>query len=88
MRATATLALALAISAASMGGAFADDKPGPDWLPAEQVRQKLLASGYTEITELEVHDGHWDGKGVKDGKRMTFDADPRTGAIIGEMADE
>lgn len=61
------------------------DQPGPDWMPAEQVRAKLEAAGYSAITKLEADDGHWDGEGTKDGQAMTFELDPKTGAILGEM---
>ena len=61
---SATLALALTCTAA-----FAD-QPGADWMPADQVKQKLMATGYTSITEFEADDGHWEGEGVKNGVTM------------------
>jgi hypothetical protein len=68
--------------------AFAsDDKPGPDWMSSEQVTQRLQAAGYSNITGLQADDGHWEGKGVKDGKIMEFHLDPKSGAIIKEEAD-
>jgi hypothetical protein len=68
--------------------AFAtDDKPGPDWMSPEQVTQKLEAAGYSNITGLEADDGHWEGKGVKNGKIMEFHVDPKSGAITKEEAD-
>ena len=33
------------------------DQPEPDWMPAQQVIEKALNSGYTEITELKADDG-------------------------------
>jgi hypothetical protein len=59
--------------------------PGADWLTPAQVRQALKGAGYSEITKLEADDGHWDGEGIREGRRMKFDADPRTGAILGEV---
>jgi hypothetical protein len=68
--------------------AFAsDDKPGPDWMSPEQVTQRLQAAGYSNITGLEADDGHWEGKGVKEGKIMEFHVDPKSGAITKEEAD-
>lgn len=61
------------------------ETPGPDWLTQAQMRQALKGAGYSEVTKLEADDGHWDGEGIKDGRRMKFDADPRTGAILGEV---
>lgn len=61
------------------------ETPGPDWLTSAQMRQALKGAGYSEVIKLEADDGHWDGEGIKDGRRMKFDADPRTGAILGEV---
>ena len=84
------LALFLIAGALSMGSLnFARaDQPGPDWMPAEQVKQKVLQSGYTQVTKLEADDGRWEGEGVKDGKKMDFEADPKTGVIISEKLDD
>jgi hypothetical protein len=46
---------------------------------SEQAIAKLRASGYTEVTKIEADDGHWEGKGIKNGHKMKFHADPRTG---------
>lgn len=75
------LALGLLLCA---GPALAGN-PGADWLTPAQTKQALKAAGYTDILKLEADDGHWDGEGIKNGRRMTFDADPRTGAILGEV---
>lgn len=85
MRALRTIGFAILIAAATnvSGGAMAE-QPGPDWMPAAEVRKGLLAAGYSEITKLEAEDNHWDGEGVKNGQKMKFDADPKTGAILGE----
>jgi hypothetical protein len=61
------------------------DQPGPDWMPVEQVKQKLLSLGYASIIKIEVEDGHWDGEGMKNGEAMQFDLDPMTGDILGEV---
>ncbi|BCM82751.1 peptidase [Methylobacterium indicum] len=78
-------ALAALILAGSSAGALAD-KVGADWMPIGQVIQKVEAAGYTQISEIEADDGHWEGEGMKDGKPMKFKADPRTGAILSEKA--
>nr|WP_238242839.1 PepSY domain-containing protein [Methylobacterium iners] len=78
----------LAVAAALLGSlpvsSFAD-QPGADWMTAEQVKMKLVASGYTSITKIEADDGHWDGEGIKEGQKMKFEVDPKTGEILGEM---
>lgn len=86
-RTLATVALMLTVGLA--GPAMAKkDKPGSDWIPAEQVKQKLMDAGYSSITELEADDGHWEGEGLKNGVKMEFHVDPKTGAITKEKPDK
>lgn len=87
MKKLAVLVFAAALSASSPNLTNAD-QPGPDWMPAEQVKQKVVQSGYTEVTKLEADDGKWEGEGVKNGKKMDFHADPKTGAITHEELDD
>jgi Peptidase propeptide and YPEB domain len=63
-------------------------QPGPDWMPAQQVIEQALKSGYTQVSELEADDGRWEGEGIKNGKKMEFHADPRTGVITFEKLDD
>jgi hypothetical protein len=63
------------------------DTPGPDWMPAEKVIEKVLLAGYTQVTKIEADDGRWEGEGIKNGKKMEFHADPKTGAITHEKPD-
>ena len=64
------------------------DQPGPDWMPAQQVIEQVLKSGYTRVTKLEADDGQWEGEGIKNGQKMEFQADPKTGVIISEKLDD
>ena len=80
----AVLALAL-LATATVARA---DKPGPDWMPAEKVIEKLLQAGYSQVTKIEADDGRWEGEGIKNGKKMDFHADPKTGAITHESLDD
>jgi hypothetical protein len=86
MRKLAALAFAISLAALSATPALAD-WPGHDWMPAEQVILKLKAAGYSDIAKIEADDGRWEGKGLKDGQKMKFHADPRTGAITSEKPD-
>jgi|UniRef100_Q07QG0 hypothetical protein len=81
---SAALAAGLIVGSASLASA---DQPGADWMPAEQVKQKLTQAGYSQINELKADDGRWEGEGVKNGTKMEFHADPKTGAIIKEKQD-
>ncbi|GJD93898.1 hypothetical protein OCOJLMKI_1096 [Methylobacterium iners] len=88
----AAMTLALALMAGPIGhipvaaaAGQGESKPAADWLPVDQIRKGLMSAGYTEITKMEVDDGHWDGEGVKNGRRMKFEVDPKSGAILGEM---
>jgi len=87
MKKLASVAFAVALSAGSLNFARAD-QPGPDWMPAEEVKQKVLQSGYSEVTKLEADDGRWEGEGIKNGQKMDFHADPKTGAITSEELDD
>jgi hypothetical protein len=66
------------------GGAALADPIGPDWMPIDQVAKKLQSAGYSLISEISADDGQWEGEGVRDGKRMKFYADAKTGEIIRE----
>jgi hypothetical protein len=81
----AIIAGAVLVASASIALA---DQPGADWITKEQVTQKLTAAGYTNITGLEADDGHWEGKGVKNGKIMEFHVDPHSGALTKEKIDD
>jgi hypothetical protein len=81
---TAAFALALSVVTANLAKA---DQPGPDWMPSQQVIEKVLQSGYTQVTQLEADDGRWEGEGIKNGQKMDFHADPRTGVITFEKLD-
>jgi Peptidase propeptide and YPEB domain len=88
MNRSASIAFALALSAGSVNLVKAADQPGPDWMPALQVIDKVLNSGYTQVTKLEADDGQWEGEGIKNGQKMEFHADPKTGVIISEKLDD
>jgi hypothetical protein len=64
------------------------DQPGPDWMPMEQVKAQILRSGYSQVTKLEADDGRWEGEGIKNGQKMDFHADPKTGVIVSEKLDD
>jgi hypothetical protein len=83
---SASAVFALVLSAGLISPARAD-QPGPDWMSAQQVIEKVLQSGYTQVTQLEADDGRWEGEGIKNGQKMDFHADPKTGAITFEKLD-
>jgi hypothetical protein len=62
------------------------DQPGADWISIEQVKSKLMAAGYSSISEIEADDGHWEGEGMKNGQKHEFHVDPHTGAITKDEA--
>ncbi|WP_205536213.1 PepSY domain-containing protein [Shinella zoogloeoides] len=86
MTGTNTFALTFALMLGTALPALAD-QPGADWMPLEEVVGKLKAAGYTAIHQIEADDGRWEGEGMKNGTRMEFSADPRTGAILTEHPD-
>ena len=64
MNKLASIAFAVALSMGSLNLARAD-QPGPDWMPAQQVIEQVLKSGYTQVTKLKAEDGRWEGEGIK-----------------------
>ena len=40
------------------------------------------------IVGMPTDDGRWEGEGVKNGQKMAFQADPKTGAITTENLDD
>ena len=87
MKKLASVAFAAALSAGSLNLARAV-QPGSDWMPAQQVIAQVLKSGYTQVTKLKADDGRWEGEGIKNGQKMDFHADPKTGVIIFEKLDD
>jgi len=61
------IAITLAFGFAGASTVAFADTPGPDWMPIEQVVQKLKEAGYTQISELSADDGQWEGEGMKNG---------------------
>ena len=81
--------LVLALGTMLLSGTAAlADTPGADWMPANQVKAKLMSSGYSSITSFEADDGHWEGEGIKNGRKMQFHADPKTGAVTSEKPND
>jgi len=56
-------------------------------MPAQQVIEQVLKSGYMQVTQLEADEGRWEGEGIKNGQKMDFHADPKTGVITSEKLD-
>ncbi len=81
-----TILLASVFVAASATFAFGDT-PGPDWISKEALSKKLEGQGYSAI-KAEADDGDWEGKAVKDGKIIEFNADPKTGEITKSEPDD
>lgn len=82
------LAMILVLGSLALGSAARAERPGPDWMPMQQVIGKILEAGYSEVTKLEADDGRWEGEGIKNGQKMEFHADPKTGVIVSEKPDK
>jgi hypothetical protein len=87
MKKLAFVAAALLLAAPAAAPAVAD-QPGADWISVDQVRTKLTAAGYSDITEIKADDGYWEGEGMKNGKKHEFHVDPHTGAITKDEVDD
>ncbi|MFB6464448.1 PepSY domain-containing protein [Bradyrhizobium tunisiense] len=86
MNKSASVVLAVVLAAVAINVAHAD-RPGADWMPIQQVIEKVLKSGFTLVSKIEADDGRWEGEGIKDGQRMKFHADAKTGEIISTKPD-
>lgn len=53
-------------------------------LSKDQVKAKLEAAGYTNVSDIRREKGHFDVKATKDGQVVMLDVDAKTGAITPE----
>jgi Peptidase propeptide and YPEB domain len=47
-------------------------------MPAQQIIDKALKSGYSQVSKIEADDGRWEGKGTKNGQKI----DALSGRIV------
>lgn len=80
------IALAMAATVAVAGLAKAD-QPGTDWMPADQVIEKLTAQGYTNFSKVEADDGHWELEADLKGVRYDLQVDPKSGEVTKSKPD-
>lgn len=88
MRNTSLIAAALLSLPFGTAALAGSDRPGADWMSPARVRLILARAGYTSVTSIKADDGHWEGEGVRNGVRMEFHVDPRTGAITKQERDD
>lgn len=76
---------AAALMACTATVAFADTNrlnvPRGEWLPTNQIVEKLQAQGYT-VTEIETDDGAYEVEMTKNGIRQEAHVHPATGEIM------
>jgi hypothetical protein len=53
-------------------------------LTKDQVKAKLEAAGYTNVSGIHKEKNHFDAKAMKDGKEVMLDVDAKSGAITPE----
>lgn len=71
----------------SVAGLAYADQPGTDWMPADQVIQKLTAQGYTNFSKVEADDGHWELEADLKGVRYDLEVDPKSGEVTKSKLD-
>lgn len=74
-------ALIVASLALTPGMAATAATQNADWMPMDQVVRKLGEAGYTDIRKLEAEGGRWEGQASKDGGKVSFEVDPRSGVV-------
>jgi len=75
---TALTGAALLFALAGQAGA-ADEE-----LTVDQVKAKIEAAGYTNVSDIRREEDHFDAKATKDGKKVTLEIDAKTGSITTE----
>jgi cytochrome c556 len=65
-------------------GLLATSAFAADDLTKDQVKAKLEAAGYTNVSGIHKERNHFDAKAMKDGKEVMLDIDAKTGAITPE----
>jgi len=77
-RITALTGAALLSALAGQTGA-ADDE-----LTADQVKAKIEAAGFTNVSDIRREGDHFDAKALKNGEKVTLEVDAQTGTITAE----
>jgi cytochrome c556 len=77
-RITALTGAALLFALAGQAGA-ADEE-----LTVDQVKAKIEAAGFTNVSDIRREEDHFDAKATKDGKKVILEVDAKTGTITTE----
>ena len=77
-RIAALVGAALLFAHAGQTGA-ADDE-----LTADQVKAKIEAAGFTNVSDIRREGDHFDAKALKNGEKVTLEVDAQTGTITAE----
>ncbi|WP_048306810.1 PepSY domain-containing protein [Halomonas sp. PR-M31] len=70
-----------ALGLVSISGLSFADQPGEDWISMDKVKSILEDDGYSQVSEIQADDGHWEGEGMKNGEKYEFHVDPKSGEI-------
>ena len=55
-----------------------------DELTADQVKAKIEAAGFTNVSDIRREGDHFDAKALKNGEKVTLEVDAQTGTITAE----
>jgi hypothetical protein len=77
-RITAVTGAALLFALVGQSGAAEDE------LTVDQVKAKIEAAGYTNVSDIRREEDHFDAKAMKDGKKVILEVDAKTGQITTE----
>jgi uncharacterized membrane protein YkoI len=47
----------------------------------DQVKAKIEAAGFTNVSDIRREEDHFDAKAMKDGKKVILEVDAKTGQI-------
>lgn len=73
-----------AAPAAPAAGATANTDANSAAMTNDEVKQKIEAAGYTDVSHIRKEKDHFDARAKKDGKTVRLDVDPKTGDVSEE----
>jgi cytochrome c556 len=77
-----TLTRITALTGAVLLFALAEQASAADEeLTVDQVKAKIEAAGFTNVSDIRREEDHFDAKAMKDGKKVILEVDAKTGQI-------
>ena len=76
--------IAALVGAALLSALAGQTGAADDELTAVQVKAKIEAAGFTNVSDIRREGDHFDAKALKNGEKVTLEVDAQTGTITAE----